>query len=167
VSSLPKISIIILNWDNYYDTAECLRSLRSIDYPNYQLVLVDNGSSDGSADRLKKDFAEIDLIKNESNLGFAEGNNIGIKHALKGLREGYLTERPDSLFIWAKMKPMLISIIKKGKLILFLPVPCCSRELFLIRSGFWMGIISTVMKMLIIALGLKPVDTKYYMPRKR
>jgi GT2 family glycosyltransferase len=57
--------------------------LRDIDYPNYEVVLVDNASRDNSADRIKQNFPEITLIKNPDNLGFAEGNNMGIRYLLK------------------------------------------------------------------------------------
>lgn len=78
----PKVFIIILNWNNYKDTAECLESLAKIRYPNYEIILVDNGSSDGSADALEKEFPRVTLLRNPVNAGFAGGNNIGIKQAL-------------------------------------------------------------------------------------
>ena len=74
---LPKVSIIILNWNQEQDTRECLASLKEIKYPNYRIILVDNGSSE------KIDFPGVSTIRNPKNLGFAEGNNIGIKYALK------------------------------------------------------------------------------------
>ncbi|KPJ69771.1 hypothetical protein AMJ44_02350 [candidate division WOR-1 bacterium DG_54_3] len=79
----PKVAIIILNWNGYSDTAECLKSLKKIDYPNYEIVIVDNGSKDGSPDRLKREFPYITLLKNPDNLGFAEGCNVGMRYALE------------------------------------------------------------------------------------
>ncbi len=79
----PKVSIIILNWNRFQDTFECLRSVNELDYPNYNIIVVDNASSDGSAEKIKNLFPQITLIKNEKNLGFAGGNNVGIKYALK------------------------------------------------------------------------------------
>jgi GT2 family glycosyltransferase len=79
----PKVFIIILNWNNYKDTAECLESLAKIRYPNYEIILVDNGSSDGSAKALEKEFPHVTLLRNPVNAGFAGGNNIGMKQALK------------------------------------------------------------------------------------
>ncbi|MCP2605454.1 glycosyltransferase family 2 protein [Candidatus Aminicenantes bacterium AC-335-O07] len=79
----PKISIIILNWNNYEDTKECLESLGKITYPNYEVIVVDNGSTDGSYERLKEEFFHHIFIRNEENFGFAKGNNMGIKYALK------------------------------------------------------------------------------------
>jgi hypothetical protein len=79
----PKVSIIILNWNGFDDTKECLESLKKVDYPNYEIMVIDNGSRDGSADKIRKEFPYVKLILNSENLGFAEGNNVGIREALK------------------------------------------------------------------------------------
>lgn len=78
-----KVAIIVLNWNGGKDTLECLESLKKLDYPDYEIVVVDNGSTDGSPQLIKKRFPEIILIENEKNLGFAEGNNVGIRFALE------------------------------------------------------------------------------------
>lgn len=75
----PKVFIIILHWNGWPDTLDCLGSLKKIDYPNYEVVIVDNGSTDDSLEHLK-DFS---VNRNQENLGFAGGNNVGIKHALE------------------------------------------------------------------------------------
>lgn len=77
----PIVAIIILNWNGLRDTLECLESLAMITYPNYELIVVDNGSTDGSAACLRARYPDIAIIENKENLGFAEGNNVG-KHAL-------------------------------------------------------------------------------------
>ena len=74
---LPAIAIIVLNWNNYPDTRECLESLKKIDYPDYAILLVDNGSADGSLPKLKNEFPECHFILLEKNEGFAVGNNKG------------------------------------------------------------------------------------------
>lgn len=74
----PEVAIIILNWNNYEDTAECLESVREIDYPNYETIVVDNGSIDGSGQRLKEEFEWCKFIFNEENLGFAGGVNSAL-----------------------------------------------------------------------------------------
>ncbi len=78
----PKVSIIILNWNNYEDTNECLNSLENITYPNYEIIVVDNGSIDGSGEKIKKKFPGHTFIQNKENIGFAGGNNVGIKYAI-------------------------------------------------------------------------------------
>ena len=77
-----RIAIILLNWNGYDDTSDCIRSLSGINYDNYEIVVVDNGSVDGSPDRLANEFPRVKLIRNKENLGFAEGNNVGMRYAL-------------------------------------------------------------------------------------
>src|SRR3972149_757010 len=80
---MPNVFIIILNWNGYQDTAECLRSVRRLTYPSCKVIVVDNGSSDGSVAKLKEEFKEVFYIENKENLGFATGNNVGISYALE------------------------------------------------------------------------------------
>lgn len=79
----PQVSIIILNWNGKEDTIECLESLKNITYPNYEILLVDNGSTDGSVECLRKQYPEIEIIENGENLGFAEGNNVAIRRVIE------------------------------------------------------------------------------------
>lgn len=79
----PKVSIIILNWNNYEISKMCINSLDKITYPNYDIVIVDNGSSDNSGKKLKKDLPNCKVILNTNNEGFARGANIGIRYALE------------------------------------------------------------------------------------
>jgi GT2 family glycosyltransferase len=78
----PRVVVVILNWNGARDTVECMESVLKIDYSNFEIVVVDNGSSDGSVDIIRDRFDHILLIENKTNLGYAEGNNVGIRHAL-------------------------------------------------------------------------------------
>jgi len=82
-----KVSIIILNWNGWPDTLECLESLACVDYDNFEVILIDNGSKEpfGYARDIKNKFGELKIIPifNKENLGFAGGNNQGIKIALE------------------------------------------------------------------------------------
>lgn len=81
---MKKVSVIILNWNKKDLLAKCLETLKDkTDYDNYRVVVVDNGSKDGSAERVKRNFSWVELIENKENLGWSRGNNIGIKYALK------------------------------------------------------------------------------------
>jgi len=75
----PLVSIIVLNWNGMDYLEKCLQSLMRLTYPNYVVIVVDNGSSDGSPDMVKRSFPNVKLITNERNLGFAKGINMGIK----------------------------------------------------------------------------------------
>ena len=78
-----KVYVIVLNWNGKEDTLDCLDSLRSTDYDNYQVVLVDNGSEDDSVRAVKENFPEVEVVETGKNLGFAGGNNVGIEYAVK------------------------------------------------------------------------------------
>jgi GT2 family glycosyltransferase len=73
----PLVSIIIVNWNGFEFLDGCLSLIRSNDYRNYEVILVDNGSTDGSVKFVREKFSEIKLIEAKKNLGFAGGNNIG------------------------------------------------------------------------------------------
>ena len=81
--SQPLVYVIILNWNLKDDTADCITSVLNSDYSNYRVLVVDNGSSDGSPEFLRHSFPDVEVIVNPANLGFAAGNNIGIRHALR------------------------------------------------------------------------------------
>lgn len=82
VTSTPKVVIVILNWNGKDDTLKCLESVFKIDYPNFEVVVVDNGSSDGSVPAIRQAFPQAQLIETGKNLGYAGGNNVGIRYAL-------------------------------------------------------------------------------------
>ncbi len=87
----PKVAIIILNWNGWQDTLECLGSLFKIDYPNYRVIIVDNGSTDDSTERIGQwSKGRIVLLPQKNNLGFARGNNVGIRYALANIDCEYL-----------------------------------------------------------------------------
>ncbi len=97
MNNYSKVSIIIINWDGLKDTLECLKSLKEIDYPNYEVFVVDNGSS-----REEQDFLEAKIIKSEEipqktrlilskeNLGFSGGNNLAISRILSEDRSDFI-----------------------------------------------------------------------------
>ena len=124
----PQVAIIILNWNGWQDTIECLESLYQTKYENFRVILVDNASTDDSLKNIRNylkgkleihseyfkyrkenkpiQFTEINydehrdikirtdadliIIKNQENQGFARGNNIGIRAALKNADPKYI-----------------------------------------------------------------------------
>lgn len=117
LNTQPKVAIVVLNWNGWEDTIECLESLFQIYYDNFQVIVVDNGSADGSIEKIKQwadgkilvgskyfkfdplnkpikyfeitgsknptfdEKSKLILIRSEVNLGYAKGNNLGIKYA--------------------------------------------------------------------------------------
>jgi hypothetical protein len=76
-------AVVILNLNGGEVTADCLRSLRDSEYRDFRVIVVDNGSTDGSPERLRAEFPEVDLIEAGRNLGFTGGNNVGMRRALE------------------------------------------------------------------------------------
>lgn len=93
----PAISIIILNWNGWKDTLECLQSVQKISYPNFRVLVVDNGSSDDSVAQIQHAFPDVDLLETGENLGYAGGNNAGIVHVLKEQAEFILLLNNDTI----------------------------------------------------------------------
>lgn len=79
----PEVAIIILNWNSGLHTRDCLASLAQIDYKSYWPLVVDNGSTDDSLQRVREAFPEVPILENGRNLGFTGGNNIGLRWALE------------------------------------------------------------------------------------
>jgi GT2 family glycosyltransferase len=77
------VAVVVLNWNGYDDTARCLRTLRTTAYPNAFTVLVDNASTDGSWERLSAEFPDVLKLRAPDNLGYAGGNNLGIRRGLE------------------------------------------------------------------------------------
>jgi GT2 family glycosyltransferase len=78
----PLLSVIIPNWNGRRFLEECIDSLKGQTFQDFEILLVDNGSTDGSADFAETQYREfIRVVRNKENLGFAGGNNIGIRRA--------------------------------------------------------------------------------------
>ncbi len=92
----PKVNIVILNYNGKNFLKKCLASVFRIDYPNFETVVVDNNSKDGSFEEAKSNFSRVTFIKNEENIGFSAGNNIGIKYSLEKMAEYVLLLNNDT-----------------------------------------------------------------------
>jgi GT2 family glycosyltransferase len=79
----PAVSIIVLNYNGCEDTLACLRSLEHLTYPDVQIIVVDNASTDGSEGAIRAAYPMLTFIQTGANLGFTGGNNVGIRYALE------------------------------------------------------------------------------------
>jgi len=79
---IPRVAIILLNWNSADDTLACLDSLAGITWPAVRIIVVDNASADDSVSRIRARFPAVTIIENSENTGFSEGNNTGIRFAL-------------------------------------------------------------------------------------
>lgn len=78
----PLVISVVVNWNLRKDLAECLESLHKVDYPAHRIIVVDNGSTDGSASFVTTHYPDVELIALPHNLGYAAGLNSGILRAL-------------------------------------------------------------------------------------
>jgi GT2 family glycosyltransferase len=160
---VPKVCIIILNWNGWKDTIECLESVYQIDYPNYEVIVVDNGSENESLEMMRgyckskieatsksipvvphlsnkpievieytREVVETSgvqeirienlppnkkliIIKNEKNYGFAEGNNIAIRYAMKILNPEYILLLNNDTVVDKKVLGALVEVAEIDK----------------------------------------------------
>ena len=77
--SSPKVSIIIVNYNGKELLQKCLDSLLKVNYDNFEIILVDNNSTDGTVEFITKNYPSLIIIKLDSNKGFAEPNNVAAK----------------------------------------------------------------------------------------
>lgn len=82
---MTNVAIILVNWNGKQDTLSCLASLGKFKVKSLKLkvIVVDNGSTDNSAEVIREKFPDVEIIETGKNLGFTGGNNVGIRHALR------------------------------------------------------------------------------------
>jgi GT2 family glycosyltransferase len=107
VSGHPKVFIVVLNWNGHAKTVRCIRSLEKITYPNHEILLVDNGSTDDSIDVLSAELPRVPLIQCATNLGYAGGNNVGIEHALDRQADYVLLLNNDTVVDPSFVEPLV------------------------------------------------------------
>jgi GT2 family glycosyltransferase len=82
--SSPSVAVIMLNWNGYADTVDCIESLKKITYPNFFIVIVDNASSGNDVQQLRDKYGSyVDILAQDKNWGFPEGCNIGMRYAMQ------------------------------------------------------------------------------------
>ncbi len=101
----PRVAVVVLNWNGWRNTTECLQTLRTVTYPNFRVIVVDNGSGTDDLVQLRQWTGWIELLVNGENRGFSGGNNVGIRHALQDQQTDYVltlnndtTVQPDFLY---------------------------------------------------------------------
>lgn len=95
--SQPLIYIIILNSNRRDDTLACLESLSKSTYENFQIIVLDNKSTDDSVEAIRSAFPEVQLIDLVENLGYAGNNNVGIEEAIKQGADWVLVLNEDTI----------------------------------------------------------------------
>jgi GT2 family glycosyltransferase len=78
----PNVAVVVLSWNGRDDTLGCLTSLMGVEFAPLTPIVVDNGSTDGTSEAVRSRFPAVEIVRTPENLGFAEGNNVGIRRAL-------------------------------------------------------------------------------------
>jgi GT2 family glycosyltransferase len=121
---------VVVNWNGWRDTCECLKSLEEQTYHNLSIIMVDNGSNDDSVARLKAICSRVMIVETKMNLGYAAGNNVGIRLALEAgadyvwLLNNDTIAPPDTI---AKLVSKMLSIGSGavGSVLYYLDDPTC------------------------------------------
>lgn len=128
-----KVSIILVNYNNYTDTIECIESLVNIEYEYYNIIVVDNASDNNSYDILRSRFPDINIIKSNVNLGFAGGNNVGIKYALEQGADLVLLLNNDTIVEKDFLTYMVSTILEDENI----GMVCCKIKYYSNKDKIW------------------------------
>ncbi len=133
--ALPQVGIVLLNYNGAEDTISCLKSLSKITYPNHEIVIVDNASTDFSIKIIEeylslekinstkcchkecstKRIPQITIIKSSTNRGYGAGNNIGIEHILGNNAEYILVLNNDTVVDKGFLEPLVETCVLDNK----------------------------------------------------
>ena len=117
---IPHIHILILNWNGYELTKDCVESVYNSKYPNYSVSVIDNNSSDNSVEKLKVEYPKLNLISLDSNYGFGGGYNKAFQY-LKWQGEYYLLLNNDTIIASDLLDKVVSKINKMGKNFIYGP----------------------------------------------
>jgi len=109
----PAVAVVVLNWNNGPDTVAAIRSLAESDYPNQSVLVVDNGSTDDSLAQIRAAASEVEILALASNLGYAEGNNVAIRHVL-ARRPDYVLVLNNDTLVAPDMISQLVAIAERS-----------------------------------------------------
>jgi hypothetical protein len=96
-SSAPLVYAVVLTFNHYEDTYECLTSIQELNYESLKILVVDNGSTDGTPEEVQADFPEVEVIETGHNLGVPWGYNVGFSYALQAGAEYVLMLNNDTV----------------------------------------------------------------------
>ncbi len=97
MQSPPLVFIVVLTYQMCDLVRSCLISLKDLTYPDFKIVVVDNGSNDGTEEMIRDEFPELEVIQTGSNLGYTGGNNRGIEYAIEQGADYVLVLNPDTV----------------------------------------------------------------------
>ena len=112
----PKINILVLNWNGEKVLCDCVKSIVTTDYSNYNLTIIDNGSTDSSVKSIDKSiFKKIKFIKIEKNLGYAKAYNYAFNKLIDNNDDYYLLLNNDTIIQKDTISKLILALNKYGE----------------------------------------------------
>lgn len=130
---LPKVAIVLINLNQESHTRECILSLQQVTYSAVDIILVDNGSTDGSGGRLHNEFPGIIYRALDRNAGFAGGNNIGMQIALEQNADYIMLLNNDTIVDKGFIEPL----VELAEFDRHIAVQCCKIYFYTEPENFW------------------------------
>jgi len=118
----PKVVMVLLNWNGLEDTLDCLRSISVMNYPNYDVIVIDNASDHDPTSKIAESFPSVEVIRMESNLGYAGGNNEGIKRGIALGGDYFWLLNNDAIVYEDTLSLLIDEILKDSNIGLVSPV---------------------------------------------
>lgn len=115
------ICVIVVNWNNAEDTMRCLESLSKVSFPDFKTIVVDNGSTDGSTERIRKRYPGRGLLELEENIGFGGGCNAGHEQAVREGAEYVVFLNNDTVVDPGFLEPLITPFRRKGDVAITVP----------------------------------------------
>lgn len=117
----PKVFVVVLAWNYYNHTKRCLESLRTVEYDNLNVLVVDNNSSDNTSENIKKDFPEFNILTLSKNLKFSGGNNEGVNHLNPEKNDFIIFLNNDTIVSKNFVKKLINPLLEDKKAIISTP----------------------------------------------
>ncbi|HAT39078.1 glycosyltransferase family 2 protein [Polynucleobacter necessarius] len=152
----PLVAIILINWNNYQDTLECIQAIQDSTYKNILIIVVDNNSQNNSVQILKENSKDIQLILSNENTGFTGGNNIGISFATKMNADLILVLNNDTLVDKSAIEELVLATKLYDDVGIFTPKILFHPDRHLVWSA---GTIYDEKKLMGLNFGYKNIDS--------
>lgn len=115
------VHVIVVNWNNAGDTIRCLESLSGVHVPGMRVLVVDNGSTDDSADRIRGSYPQYGMLRLDRNMGFGGGCNAGHGQAMKEGAEYVVFLNNDTVVDPGFLEPLLAPLRRHGNVAVTVP----------------------------------------------
>jgi hypothetical protein len=118
-SNIPNVVVLVLTYNGKNLLYECLSSYLQNDYKNFEIVVIDNGSSDGTETYVRKKFPKVSLLRLEENRGYSGGFNFGLNYAVSEKKADYVLVTNNDVKVDKLLISELVNVAEKDEMIGF------------------------------------------------